>query len=86
MLKGCPFVPSTGKVNAKNEKVAAYEGAFQAAASELERIINDPAFMRMRSLRADDLTEADKGLLERANAAAMKLSELRQERPRTLQV
>ena len=71
-------------MNAKKEKLAAYEGAFKAAADELERIINDPEFARLRSMNAHDLTEADKEVLERANQAARKLSELRQERPRTL--
>ncbi|MGF1482987.1 MAG: hypothetical protein ACFBZ8_01335 [Opitutales bacterium] len=52
--------------------------AFQTAVAELERIVNDPAFSRLRSRSASELSAEEKALLERANVQADEVSRLRE--------
>jgi len=61
------------------------DAAFNMAVAELEKIIADPKFIRLRTSSAEKLTAEDHQLLERANELAERVSSLRRERVRPMQ-
>lgn len=64
------------RVSKKREQ----DQAFALAVAELEKIIADPKFLRLRASSAQELTDADHQMLNRANELAERVSSLRREK------
>jgi len=84
-LRSGVFEPTIQYVMDRMTKNNESDSAFAMAVAELEKMIMDPKFMRLRSSSAEDITQEDEQYLKRANALAEEVSNLRRQRVKVKQ-